>query len=81
MIVMISTIVADPAGEQLRALQRLLIRLVRGETNVVNSAHASLTKHDYVAPTAEEWSSSLPFRYDETEGACAVVQKSSRECE
>ena len=54
---------ADPHGEQLRELQRLLIRLIRGDveaarSDVVSSSDISNSSETKI--TSEEWSASLP---------------------
>ena len=56
---------ADPQGEQLRELQRLLIRMMKGEVNAqqpkVTKSYNAWTLTDEV--TREEWAASLPFSF------------------
>ena len=57
---------ADPQGEQLRELQRLLIRMMKGEVNalqpkVTKSLNNAWTLMDEA--TREEWAASLPFSF------------------
>ena len=56
---------ADPQGEQLRELQRLLIRMMKGEVNAqqpkVTKSYNAWTLTDEA--TREEWAASLPFSF------------------
>ena len=56
---------ADPQGEQLRELQRLLIRMMKGEVNAqqpkVTKSYNAWTLADEA--TREEWAASLPFSF------------------
>ena len=55
---------ADPKGEQLRELQRLLIRLMRGETNAKQEgrySHSGYAADNEVLES--EWAASLPFSF------------------
>ena len=56
---------ADPQGEQLRELQRLLIRMMKGEVNAlqpkITKSYNAWTVTDEA--TCEEWAASLPFSF------------------
>ena len=56
---------ADPQGKQLRELQRLLIRMMKGEVNAlqpkVTKSYNAWTLTDEA--TCEEWAASLPFSF------------------
>ena len=55
---------ADTSGEQLRELQRLLIRMMKGEVNAVQPKVKSSTGLVGSAEaTCEEWAASLPFSF------------------
>ena len=56
---------ADPQGEQLRELQRLLIRMMKGEVVPSANHHSKLSGYLYDTDdvTREEWAASLPFAY------------------
>ena len=55
---------ADPQGEQLRELQRLLIRMMKGEVNALQpKVTKTLNKRSTDEATREEWAASLPFSF------------------
>lgn len=55
---------ADPSGEQLRALQRLLRRLLNGEISSVESHwQQKVVFHQNTVVTAKEWMAALPHMY------------------